>query len=77
MLSHADDDHLVLTDPRVASIVAGAFHLLFTEPTTHPDQVAQWMRATRFVLRIGSMCSKSKTWRLRGCPNCSGGSASL
>jgi hypothetical protein len=46
VLSHADDDHLVLTDARVEPVVSGAFHLLFTEPTTHPDQVAQWMRAT-------------------------------
>lgn len=46
VLSHADDDHLVLTDSRFAEVVAEAFHLLFTEPTTHPGQVAQWMRAT-------------------------------
>jgi len=36
----------VLTDERVQPVVSGAFHLLFTEPTTHPDQVAQWMRTT-------------------------------
>jgi hypothetical protein len=47
VLSHADDDHVALTDKRVERMVAGAFHLLFTEPATHPDQVAQWMRATR------------------------------
>jgi hypothetical protein len=47
VLSHADDDHLVLTESRVGSVVSGAFHLLFTEPTTHPDQVAQWMRTTK------------------------------
>ena len=46
VLSHADDDHRVLIDSRVEPVVSGAFHLLFTEPTTHPDQVAQWMRAT-------------------------------
>jgi hypothetical protein len=46
VLSHPDDDHLVLTDPRVELVIAEAFHLLFTEPTTHPDQVAQWMRTT-------------------------------
>lgn len=46
VLSHADDDHLVLTDSRVEPVVSGAFHLLFTEPATHPDQVAQWMRMT-------------------------------
>jgi hypothetical protein len=28
-------------------LVAKAFHLLFTEPATHPDQVAQWMRTTK------------------------------
>src|SRR5688572_19652875 len=47
VLSHADEDHLVLTDERVEPLVSGAFHLLFTEPTTHPDQVAQWMRTTK------------------------------
>jgi hypothetical protein len=46
VLSHADDDHSVLTDSRIEPVVAGAFHLLFTEPATHPDQVAQWMRTT-------------------------------
>src|SRR5436309_3393890 len=47
ILSHPDDDHLVLTDDRMEAMVSRAFQLLFTEPTTHPDQVAQWMRATR------------------------------
>jgi hypothetical protein len=47
VLSHADDDHLVLIDPRAEPVVSGAFHLLFTEPATHPDQVAQWMRSTK------------------------------
>ena len=46
VLSHADDDHLPLTDARVGPVVSGAFHLLFTGPDTHPDQVAQWMRST-------------------------------
>jgi len=46
VLSHADDDHFVLTDSRIEPAVSGAFHLLFTEPATHPDQVAQWMRTT-------------------------------
>jgi hypothetical protein len=46
VLSHADDDPLVLIDSRVVPVVSGAFHLLFTGPTTHPDQVAQWMRST-------------------------------
>jgi hypothetical protein len=47
VLSHADDDPRALTDRRVQKMVSGAFHLLFTGPTTHPDQVAQWMRATK------------------------------
>ncbi|OWK39150.1 DUF2442 domain-containing protein [Fimbriiglobus ruber] len=46
VLSHADDDHFVLTNPRVEPVVTGAFHVLFTGPATHPDQVAQWMRTT-------------------------------
>lgn len=47
VLSHIDEDHLVLTDERMEPVVAGAFHLLFTDPATHPDQVAQWMRTTK------------------------------
>ncbi len=47
VLSHVDEDHLVLTDERVVPLVSEAFHLLFTEPATHPDQVAQWMRTTK------------------------------
>jgi hypothetical protein len=47
VLSHADDDHRVLIDPRAEPVVSGAFHLLFTGPATHPDQVAQWIRSTR------------------------------
>lgn len=46
VLSHADGDYLSLTDARMAPVVSGAFHLVFTEPATHPDQVARWMRAT-------------------------------
>lgn len=46
VLSHADEDHLVLSDERLKPVVSGGFHLLFTEPSTHPDQVAHWMRAT-------------------------------
>jgi hypothetical protein len=46
VLSHADDDHLALLDSRAEPVVAGAFHLLFTGPATHPDQVARWMRST-------------------------------
>jgi hypothetical protein len=47
VLSHADDNPLVLIDSRVEPVVSAAFHLLFTGPTTHPDQVAQWMRSTK------------------------------
>jgi hypothetical protein len=47
VLSHVDEDHLLLTDERMEPVVSGAFHLLFTEPATHPDQVAQWMRTTK------------------------------
>jgi hypothetical protein len=47
VLSHADEDHPMLTDLGVKPVLSGAFHLLFTEPTTHPDQVAQWMRKTK------------------------------
>src|SRR5438309_11067438 len=41
--SHADEDHPVLTDESVEPVLSGAFHLLFTEPPTHPDAVAQWL----------------------------------
>jgi hypothetical protein len=47
VLSHVDEDNPVLTDERVESMLSEAFHLLFTEPTTHPDQVAHWMRITK------------------------------
>ena len=46
VLSHADDGPLVLLDSRAEPVVSEAFHLLFTGPATHPDQVAQWMRST-------------------------------
>jgi hypothetical protein len=46
VLSHVDEDQLALTDERLEPVVSEAFHLLFTEPLTHPDQVAQWMRTT-------------------------------
>src|SRR5438067_7314146 len=39
VLSHVDEDHRVLTEERAQPVVSEAFHLLFTEPTTHPDQV--------------------------------------
>lgn len=47
VLSHADDDPRALTNSRVKTVVSGAFHLLFTEAATHPDQVAQWIRRTK------------------------------
>jgi hypothetical protein len=47
VLSHADDDHLMLTGSEMEPVVSGAFHMLFTEPATHPDLVAQWMRTTK------------------------------
>jgi hypothetical protein len=47
VLSHADDDHRLLTRSEVEPVVSGAFHMLFTGPATHPDQIAQWMRSTR------------------------------
>jgi hypothetical protein len=46
VLSHAEDDHLELARAELQPVVSGAFHLLFTEPATHPDQIAQWMRST-------------------------------
>ena len=62
VLSHADDDPHLLADARVQPMVAKAFHLLFTEPSTHPDQVAHWMRATNIraehrlqVVRVESL----------------------
>ena len=47
VLSDIEDDHSPLFESRVEPVVSRAFHLLFTGPTTHPDQVAQWMRSTR------------------------------
>jgi hypothetical protein len=46
VLCHAEDDHLLLSDSRLEPVVSAAFHLLFTGPATHPDQVAQWLRST-------------------------------
>ena len=47
VLSLADDDQFAMTDPRVKMLVSDAFHLLFTEPSTHPDQIARWTRGMR------------------------------
>jgi hypothetical protein len=46
VLSHVDEDHLPVT-AKGMNALTGAFHLLFTEPSTHPDQVAQWMRTNK------------------------------
>src|SRR5262245_40038400 len=46
LLSHADEDLAVLTEQWMEPVVSAAFHLLFTDPATHPDQIAQWMRMT-------------------------------
>ncbi len=46
VLSHADDDDRVLVSARSQPLLSSAFHLLFTGPSTHPDQVARWMRST-------------------------------
>ncbi len=46
VLSHADDDGRWLTRLGIETVASAAFHMLFTEPTTHPDQVARWMRTT-------------------------------
>jgi hypothetical protein len=62
VLSHAEDDHVPLIDSRLEPVISGAFHLLFTGPATHPDQVAQWMRSTNIrsenrlhVIRVEDM----------------------
>ena len=47
VLSHVDDDYLLLKKPEVEPVIDKAFHFLFTETTTHPDQVAHWMRGTK------------------------------
>lgn len=44
VLSHADEEPMAFRE--AGTFISGAFHLLFTEPATHPDQVARWMRKT-------------------------------
>lgn len=44
VLSHAEDERFIASDSLPEGMLAGAFHLLFTEPTTHPDQIAHWAR---------------------------------
>ena len=46
VFSHADDGPIKIVGARAESVFAGAFHLLFTGPATHPDRIAQWMRTT-------------------------------
>ena len=47
ILSHADEDHPVAIDESLKDILSEAIHLLFTESTTHPDQIAEWIRQNR------------------------------
>jgi hypothetical protein len=47
VLAHADEDHFVPADEKIEILIANAFYLLFTEPTTHPDQIVQWVRRAR------------------------------
>lgn len=46
VLSHADEEYPASTDECLGRMMARAFHLLFTEPTTHPGQVAHWISST-------------------------------
>jgi len=62
ILSHADDGYGSLPLFRATSPFAEAFHVLFTEPATHPDKIAQWIRTSRIrsehrlhVLRMESL----------------------
>ena len=47
VLSHADEDHFIPADEKIEDLLSGAFYLLFTEPTTHPDQIVQWARRAK------------------------------
>jgi hypothetical protein len=42
VLSHADEDHLPQEDATIGALLSGAFYVLFTEPTTHPEQIVHW-----------------------------------
>jgi len=46
VLSHADEDPETLISSEYEPVVSGAFHVLFTEPATHPEQIAQWISTT-------------------------------
>jgi len=65
VLSHADDDPLMLTGLEMEPVISGAFHMLFTEPATHPDQVAQWMRTTK-IRSCDTLDQKCTAWGHRG-----------
>jgi hypothetical protein len=72
VLSDVEDDHSPLFESRVEPVVSRAFHLLFTGPTTHPDQVAQWIRSTRIrsenrlhVVRLDDMEGPAMSQLLR------------
>jgi hypothetical protein len=47
VLAHADEDGFVPADAKIQDLLSGAFYLLFTEPTTHPDQIMQWARRAK------------------------------
>src|SRR5436305_323880 len=47
VLSHVDDDYLSLQKPEAEPVLEKAFHFLFTEATTHPDQVTLWKKGTK------------------------------
>ncbi len=47
VLSHAEEGATVGERFHNGSRGAKAFHLLLVEPTTHPGQIAQWMRASK------------------------------
>lgn len=47
VLSHAEEGAQLGESFPNGSGVAKAFHLLLVEPTTHPGQIAQWMRASK------------------------------
>ena len=62
VLSHAEDDQFIANESLPEGRLAGAFHLLFTEPTTHPDQIAHWSRRSNIrsenrlhVARVGGL----------------------
>jgi hypothetical protein len=46
VLSHADEAPSAFTRENLRPMFARAFHLLVTDPRTHPDMVAQWIRTS-------------------------------